>query len=31
MKIIPLNMYLHPFRNTAIAISLLLMPLDLIA
>ena len=31
MKIIPLNMYLRPFRNTAIAISLLLMPLDLIA
>ena len=24
-------MYLRPFRNTAIAISLLLMPLDLIA
>ena len=31
MKIIPLNMYLRPFRNTAIAISLLLVPLDLIA
>ena len=31
MKIMPFNMYLPPLRNTAIAISLLLMPLDLIA
>lgn len=31
MKIMPLNMYPHPFRITAIAISLLLMPVDLIA
>ena len=31
MKIMPLNIYLRPLRNTAIAISLSLMPIDIIA
>ena len=31
MKIMPLNIYLRPLRNTAIAISLSLMPIDIAA